>query len=385
MLKIVVVASISTVFVSALVLYTAPNNITSSRHHWTSMPLLLAMKPPLIETQQQQKQREDEKSSNHDSSSSRGGVRVAYLGNSIQYYNDCPRFLTNLSHRGAIVHQDSCLRGGATLVTLWTKGNGMQHKFATMNAKTTVLPPVGENGRGGGGNANDDEYVVYDVGSSTVQDLLTTSLVLGCDPNNKDRWDYVVVNDHTQGPARPVSQKKHEQILLDKYLPLIIDNGATPIIIETHAYRYPGINNSEDLGSTPHEFTHLVRKGVQSYIHALRTKLPETIQPRMAPVGTAFLHVHDDNYKVWERLFDPFDHFHPSPSGTFLQGCVLHWTMFDSPPPLPRSDEEIRDLWKDARVMHDVKKNGDQGPPLPTMIEAEYLWNVAKIICETDL
>jgi hypothetical protein len=350
------------------------------------------MKPPSIETQQQQC--EGEKSSNHDSSSSSsggGGVRVAYLGNSIQYYNDCPRFITNLSRGGAmIVHQDSCLRGGATLVTLWTKGNGMQHKFATMNAKTTVLPPVGENGRGrgggGGGNVNDDEYVVYDVGSPTVQDLLTTSssLLLGCDPNNKDGWDYVVVNDHTQGPARPVSQKKHEQILLDKYLPLIIDNGATPIIIETAAYRYPGVHRSEDLGSTQ-EFQQKIRQGVQSYIHALRTKLPETIQPRMAPVGTAFLHVHDDNYKVWESLFDPYDHFHPSPSGTFLQGCVLHWTMFDSPPPLPRSDEEIRDLWKDARVMHDVKKNGDQVPPLPTMIEAEYLWNVAKIICETDL
>jgi hypothetical protein len=357
------------------------------------------MKPLLIETtQQQQKQCEgvvEKSSSSHDSSSSsnRGGVRVAYLGNSIQYYNDCPRFLTNLS-QGAIAHQDSCLRGGASLVTLWTKGNGMKHKhkFATMNAKiiSTVLP-VGENhGEGGGGNENgngDDEYdVVYDVGSPTVQDLLTTTSLLGCDDtkNNQDcsRWDYVVINDHTQGPARPVSQKKHEQILLDKYVPLILNNhGATPIIIETHAYRYSGIHNSEDLGSTPHEFTHLVRTGVQSYIHALQTKLPKTIQPRMAPVGTAFLHVHDDNYKMWESLFDPFDHFHPSPSGTFLQGCVLYWTMFDSPPPLPRSDEEISDLWKDARVMHDIS-NGDQGPPLPTMIEAEYLWNVAKIICE---
>jgi hypothetical protein len=349
------------------------------------------MKPPLLiesEDVEKSSSNNDSSSSSSSSSNNRGGVRVAYLGNSIQYYNDCPRFLTNLS-QGAIAQQDSCLRGGASLVTLWTKGNGMQHKFATMNAKITTVLPVGENhGEGGGGNenGNGDEYdVVYDVGSPTVQDLLTTTSLLGCDDSNynKDcRWDYVVINDHTQGPARPVSQKKHEQILLDMYLPLILDNSATPIIIETHAYRYSGINNSEDLGSSPHEFTHLVRKGVQSYIHALRTKLPETIQPRMAPVGTAFLHVHDDNYKVWESLFDPFDHFHPSPSGTFLQGCVLHWTMFDSPPPLPRSDEEIRDLWKDARVMHDVKKNGDQGPPLPTMIEAEYLWNVAKVICE---
>ena len=307
---------------------------------------------------------------------SSGGVRVAFIGNSIQYYNDCPRFVANLSSL-RIAHQDSYLRGGANLAELWDgMAHGAPHWASMRNAFSTEEMMNAASGGAGGGGSDDHNC---DVGSPTVQALL------GCDSHNKDRWDYVVVNDHTQGPARPVSQKKHEQILLDKYLPLIIDNGATPIIIETHAYRYPGINNSEDLGSTPHEFTHLVRKGVQSYIHALRTKLPETIQPRMAPVGTAFLHVHDDNYKVWESLFDPYDHFHPSPSGTFLQGCVLHWTMFDSPPPLPRSDEEIRDLWKDARVMHDVKKNGDQGPPLPTMIEAEYLWNVAKIICETDL
>ena len=310
-----------------------------------------------------------------------GVVRVAFIGNSIQYYNDCPRFVANLSSHRIIEHQDSYLRGGANLSELWDgMAHGAPHWASMRNAFATEEEMMMMNADGGGaadgGGSNDHNC---DVGSPTVQALL------GCDPNNKkDRWDYVVINDHTQGPAREESRKATQQILLDKYLPLIIDNGATLIIIETAAYRYPGVHGSEDLGSTQ-DFQQKIRQGVQSYIHALRTKLPETIQPRMAPVGTAFLHVHEDNNKVWESLFDPFDHFHPSPSGTFLQGCVLHWTMFDSPPPLPRSDEEIRDLWKDARVMHDVKKNGDQGPPFPTMIEAEYLWNVAKIICETDL
>ena len=326
------------------------------------------------------------------------GARVAFLGNSIQYYNDSPRFLTSLSN-GAISHQDSCFRGGATLATLWEKGNGMGRMFATKNAEMIVMKEEEEEQNG------KNYLVVYDVGSSTVMDLLRCDDVeddellfadgsmeavrkSGVDKRRSTttttsttRWDFVVMNDHTQGPARATSRKAHEKVLLEKYLPLIAKNRATPIIIETHAYRYPGINNSADLGNV-HEFTASVREGVQSYVEALRSKLPESIQPRLAPVGTAFLHVHDDNQEAWEGLFDPYDHFHPSPSGTFLQGCVLHWTMFGFPPPLPQTEDEIKDLWKDARVMHDNIRNGDKGPPLPTLNVVEYLWNVATIICD---
>ena len=355
---------------------------------------------------QQQRQRQQHRRCN-------GGARVAFLGNSIQYYNDCPRFLTNLSN-GAISFQDSCLRGGATLVSLWEKGNGMGCKFATKNAEMVVMTTKKKEDQDGKQFVG--PVVNYDVGSPTVPDLLRCDNVKAIEfvdsssvvaarksdeeaglpsrrvgsssdqevyySNNNTQWDFVVMNDHTQGPARANSREAHTKVLLEKYLPLILNNHATPIIIETHAYRYPGVNNSADLGNA-HEFTGLVREGVQSYVEALlRSKLlPESIRPRLAPVGTAFMYIHDDNHEVWEGLFDPYDHFHPSPSGTFLQGCVLHWTIFGSPPPLPHTEEEIKDLWKDARVMHDVS-NGDQEPPLPTVNDVAYLWNVATKICE---
>ncbi len=319
-------------------------------------------------------------------------ARVAFLGNSIQYYNDCPRFLANLSN-GAISHQDSCFRGGATLATLWEKGNGMGRTFATKNAELIAMKEEDGNEKNYLVGAVGSPVVVYDVGSPTVIDLLRCDDVedeellfadSGVDERRSTtsptRWDFVVMNDHTQGPARASSRKANEKVLLEKYLPLIAKNHATPIIIETHAYRYPGINNSADLGNV-YEFTKSVREGVQSYVEALQSKLPQSIRPRLAPVGTAFLHVHDDNHEVWEGLFDSHDHFHPSPSGTFLQGCVLHWTMFGSPPPLSRTEDEIKDLWKDARVMHDIR-NGDKGTPLPTLNVVEYLWNVAAKICE---
>ena len=297
------------------------------------------------------------------------GANVAFIGNSIQYYNDCPRFLVNLG-KGSISHQDSFLRGGANLSELWNGSAGGAPHWASMR---------------NGFSGNDD------LGSPTVLALF------GCDDAEvfadsiseykegrcRLQWDFVVLNDHTQGPARSNSWKTMRDVLLDKYLPLISDSGATPIVIETAAYRYPAIHNSEDLGST-REFQKLVREGVQSCVEAMRTELPPSSRPRMAPVGTAFLYVHDNNHELWEGLFDPYDNFHPSPSGTFLQGCVLHWTMFGSPPPLPRAEEDIADLWKDARVMHDIR-NGEFGAPLPSLKVAEYLWNVSYVVCTERL
>ena len=102
----------------------------------------------------------------------------------------------------------------------------------------------------------------------------------------------------------------------------------------------------------------------------------------MAPVGTAFYYVHKNNRPLWEELFDPFDNFHPSPIGTYLQGCVLHCTMFGTPPPLPKTTEEIADLWEGARVMHHVKTGKNRR--LPSVEEAKYLRNVAAEICALE-
>mmetsp|Transcript_20586 Transcript_20586/g.44711 ORF Transcript_20586/g.44711 Transcript_20586/m.44711 type:complete len:344 (+) Transcript_20586:3-1034(+) len=294
-----------------------------------------------------------------------GGARLAFLGNSILYYNDCPRFLVNLG-KGSVEYQDSCLRGGANLSELWDIGNGMmRHGFATEAAK------IGK---------SEDGSDLCDVGSPTVGSLL------GCteekDDEKRERWDFVIFNDHTQGPARLASREATQVTLVENYLPLILENQAKPIIIETAAYRFHEINNSKDLGST-HEFQRRVQEGIQSYLQTLQPKLPQSLQPRMAPVGTAYLHVHDNNHALWEKLFDPYDNFHPSPSGTFLQGCVLHCTLFGSLPPLPKTEEEIAGLWKDARMMHNVKTGENRA--LPSVEEAGYLWNVAKKICDSAL
>ena len=51
------------------------------------------------------------------------GVRVMFIGNSIQYYNDCLRFVANLCLH-LIAHQDWYLCGGANLLEIW---DGVAH------------------------------------------------------------------------------------------------------------------------------------------------------------------------------------------------------------------------------------------------------------------
>lgn len=305
------------------------------------------------------------------------GAKVAFLGNSILYFNDCPRLVVNLGRlvvrRGDasnerntntlyepyVERQDSCLRGGTNLTELWKLGNGMkQHGFLTDAAKIGTSETDGSN--------------VYDVGAPTVHALLE---------NGGGKWDFVILNDHTQGPARRASQQTTQVVLLERYLPLFLASGATPVIIETAAYRVPGIHNSNDLGST-NEFQQRVREGIEMYLDALRPHLPPSMQPRLAPVGTAFLYVRDNNHALWERLFDPYDHFHPSAAGTFLQGCVLHRTLFGRSPPLPRTEEDIACLWKDTRIVHRIEHEKRQR--LPSVTDVEYLWGVANKFCTSD-
>ena len=300
------------------------------------------------------------------------GARVAFVGNSIQYFNDTPRFLTRLCRRANsqrtvldkpyaafIETQDSCFRGGVNLVELWQQGNGMlKHGFASEAAIT--------------GSDNDGSNC-YDVGAPTVKDLLT-----------RQDWDFVVLNDHTQGPARDDTRDATIDILTKEYARLLSKSRAVPIIIETASYRLEGINNSQDLGTTE-EFQRRVRKGVQSYVDALSGHASILSSPRIAPVGTAYLHVRDNNFQLWEQLFDSFDNFHPSPKGTFLQGCVLYYTMFSRPPPLPSTVEDIVELWKDARMMNGVNRTkGYEVMPLPTVEEANYLCSVAELICQRE-
>lgn len=265
-------------------------------------------------------------------------IRVAHLGNSIQYYNDCPRLLQHmLEVTYDVVIQDSCLHGGASLVTLLVEGNGMQETFSTPNALL------------------DDG--TYDIGSPTVSILLAP----------ERQWDYVIMNDQTQSPARDVTRSATLQHLREVYIPLL--SNKTAIFLMTAAYRR-NAKGSEEFG-TFDEFTALLESGYEEYADAVPNS-------KVAPVGLAFQIVRnrfptsETGEFNWEMMYQ-IDDFHPSPHGTLLEAYVLYCTMLQEAP--PKYDPT---WWRTARVMQPP----DEAPlPLPTPKEAEELRRIACEIC----
>ena len=261
------------------------------------------------------------------------GVRVAFAGNSVLYYNDCPRLLEAIAGGTRAVSTDCCLRGGATLKSLLDKGVGDAFE----------LP------------ANRREDGTCDSGAPTVQALLSVP------------WDFVVMNDFTQGPARAESRAASVAVLVERYAPLLERCGATPVLLQTWAYRAP-TRGSDDLGD--HEqFTSALIDGVRVYQRALAAAgLAAT---RVARVGDAFLAVRREDPDLWRALFHT-DDFHLSPSGTYLEASVLHATLFGEPPPQAAADAGA--LFDRARVM---QPPDEPALPLPTPEEMAYFRRVA--------
>ena len=314
-------------------------------------------KSPLALTSSRQS-KEEKDTNNH--SSNQQCIRFACVGNSMQYYNDCPRLLACMFRAAGFmtVEQDSCLKGGASLVSLWQKGNGMRTKFGTENA----LQPDGS----------------YDIGAPTIPSLLKVA-----DVTQKRSWDVCIMNDHTQSPAREETRTATTRVLEQHYEPLLFQSKTTPILVMTPAYRLPNIRGTIDLGNFE-EYTQLLQKGMESYkqtMDAAFEKRGSSLRAWIAPVGLAFAHVRKSNPSLWEKLYHT-DDFHPSPHGTLLQAYVLFLTIVTATnkssahPPLDTYDP-IK-WWEDARRMQPPDE-----PPLarPTLEEARILRDAALQVC----
>lgn len=278
-------------------------------------------------------------------------IAIAFLGNSMLYFNDCPRLVQQMIEETiAVVKQDTCLRGGATLTSLWEKGNGMSRKFATEQALIETSRTFDEL------NSTAVPRPVYDVGAATVQELLRA----------EPSWDFVILNDYTQGPARPESRAATQKILREKYAPLLQDS--IPVIVQTPAYRIEGIKDTADLGDFE-AFTDHLAHGVRSFVDTLQHAGIDDC--RIAPVGEAYRYLHRNNLDLWKKLYS-WDDFHPSPYGTWLQACVIFCTCFGRLPPIYNAL-----WWERSRYMQPQ----DEKPlPLPTDDEAMELRRVACLI-----
>jgi hypothetical protein len=264
-----------------------------------------------------------------------GAISIAFLGNSILYFNDCPRLVQHmLQQRFSTVVQDSCLRGGATLPSLLDKGNGMRDKFQTP-------PAVKADGK-------------HDIGAATVKSLLS------------EKWDFVVLNDYTQAPVRQETKQATLDALRDTYSKLFQQAGATPVFLETFAYRYPDMKGTKDLGDFI-QFSERLTAGYIEYAETLSKLLPET-PCRIARAGQAFQWLFTYNHNLWEKLFS-WDDFHPSPHGTWLEACCIYCAVVNEAPPSLDSQ-----WWEAARRM---QPSIEKPMALPTVQESEELRRVA--------
>lgn len=185
-------------------------------------------------------------------------------------------------------------------------------------------------------------------------------------------WDYILLNDNTRSPARNESRQQMLSVLQEKYLPWFVESGATPIFLATYGYWTP-YRDMGGLGSVA-DFTALTMAGYQEYVDLLAPQLAATQQPRIAPVGLAFLMVYEENRALWQRLFH-VDQIHCGPLGTYLQGLIVHYTIFGVLPPNKvalRGDMSV--LWLKARRFQPAEHHRD---PFPTQAEAAYLYQVA--------
>jgi hypothetical protein len=370
-------------------------------------------------------------------------TRVAFIGNSMLYFNDFPRFFTALAaDSDRSVSQSSCLHGGGSIPSLMLEGNGMYTQFETEAAVMATSSSSSD---------DDDQantnFTLYDYGACTVPQLLTgrddrlvdpgysnsdepvvqllnngttnTTIIVAhnqnpcrADPHylqyatqyfpheisDDDYWDYIIINDNTRDPARLASRAHSMQFLEAFYVPLLLQQRRTavPIFLWTHAYTIPSspTRNMTGLNDVAN-FTSLTGVGYRNYVQLLSSHLPASRSPKIAPVGLAFLLVYEERPDLWARLFHNADHLHASPSGTYLQGCIVYYTLFGQ---MPRriigttknsidgdddggdDDDELwigRYLWNNARMMQHAWEPPN---PYPTVEMADYLYHVAERI-----
>jgi hypothetical protein len=305
-------------------------------------------------------------------------VSVAFIGNGMQYVNDLPRFMETLSEGN--ITQNSCFRRDTSLKSITIHGNGMSPYWNTAEAHI---------------NGTD----VYDFGACTVKQLLfgrddhleelARKGHFAHDPlignpcvdypeyldylnkhyaENKPKWDFVVLNDNSRNPERAIHRAKGVQALRAIYVPWFQKTGAIPVFLDTHAYH---LTPNTDIAA----FTSITYEGYEQYAAVFEAALPPAQKPRIAPVGIAFLAAWEEDQSLWRKLFES-DGIHLTPLGTFLQGCVIHYTLLGR---MPAKNDVLRDdmseLWWNARAM---EHSGTTPDPFPSKADAAYVYNIAE-------
>jgi hypothetical protein len=310
---------------------------------------------------------------------------VAFIGNSNFFVNDLPRLMEALAQ--GKIFQDSCLHSKGSIMNILQTGNGMYQRWQT-DAAALVLDDddhtsvtwVNEDG---------ETTPLYDYGACSVPQLLIGQdeyLAIGGYDDQDDTnpclqsegymeymesfnysspWDFVILTDQSKRMCYPEAREEALLALNYTYIPILEHTSGIPIIVQPHGFYSESVNKT-GLGDVP-TFTAKIYNGALEYAEFMQLRLPDV---RIAPVGMAFLTVYEQDMDLWYKLFLS-DGIHPSPSGTFLYGCVIYATMYKH---MPKSSvvlvQDMSTLWSKARKL--------QSNEFPEQAEAEYLMGIAR-------
>lgn len=283
----------------------------------------------------------------------------AFCGNSMTYYNDLPRLVEILlaaTHSSGDLSQhwppqNSCLRGGSNLESLWQDGNGMRSRF-------TLRP-----------GTNDT------IGAPTVQSLLSHS------PSPAAYWDFVVLQDDELFVTNSQNRETSLEALRRYYLPQLRlqdstqGNKTVVIFLETFAYKSSRLRQKIHLGGMD-EFTLAISEGVRAYQNLVGKERPSHI----IPMATAVHYISVTYPELQDKLYND-DDVHPSPHCTWLQACLLVAVSTARSP--PSWDSNIRQQWKD-HARHWSSFPDGKKLPVPDDSEAQLLRQVACQFADVD-
>lgn len=179
---------------------------------------------------------------------------VLFIGNSYTFYNDMPKMLEQVAidaGKGRTINTSMAVQGGASLQNHWLRG-------------------------------------------------------LAQDSIEKGPWDYVVLQEWSQGPVDNYGNFEEYAALFDE---VIRDAGSEPLLFLTWAP--------------------LFMADTQSAITAAYKKVGRKIDARIAPVGPAWYEALATNATL--QLFDT-DESHPAPLGSYLAAAVFYAVLFRESP-----------------------------------------------------
>jgi len=127
---------------------------------------------------------------------------------------------------------------------------------------------------------------------------------------NRQKWDYIVLQEQSNAPAlRP----KLFHASVKKLCEIIRENGATPVLYASWAYR----EGSEKLASTGMSYAEMDKAMYDSY-----HKAAEENGALVADVGKAFTALRE-----WIDPYEKTDDYHPSEAGSVLAAHVIAETL----------------------------------------------------------